>query len=70
MNRLSRGLLMLLGLGLLLGACGIKGSPRPPLPPPPPASETQPPTSDTQPPGQTPRGPIGPAGPGPQDAGP
>ena len=70
MNRLSRGLL-LLGLGLLMGACGIKGNPRPPLPPPPPASETQPPpTPETQPPGQTTRGPFGPAGSGPQDAGP
>jgi len=39
MNRSPRGLVLLLGLGLLLGACGIKGSPRPPEPPPPPPSQ-------------------------------
>jgi hypothetical protein len=48
MNRLPRGLAILVSLGLLLGACGIKGSPRPPEPPPPPPSETQP-QPETQP---------------------
>jgi hypothetical protein len=70
MNRYSRGLFLLIGLGLLLGACGIKGPARPPLPPPPPPSETQPPPApETLPPGQSPRGPFEPSGPGPQDAG-
>jgi hypothetical protein len=62
MNRLPRGLVLLLSLGLLLGACGIKGAPRPPEPPPPPSSETQAP----EPPQ---RGPLEPSGSGPQDAG-
>lgn len=65
MDRLSRSVLLLLSLGLLLEACGIKGNPRPPLPPQPPASETHSPPSPT--PGA--RGPFGPSGSGPQDAG-
>jgi hypothetical protein len=58
MNRLPRGLAVLLGLGLLVGACGIKGSPRPPEPPPPP------PAAEAPPPADPPRGPFEPAGPG------
>jgi hypothetical protein len=50
MNRSPCGLVMLLGLGLLLAACGIKGAPRPPEPPPPPPAEAQPsPPAATQP---------------------
>jgi hypothetical protein len=48
---------VLVGLALLLGACGMKGAPRPPVPPPPP-------TTETQPPADLPRGPFEPAGPG------
>jgi predicted small lipoprotein YifL len=44
-------------LALVLVACGIKGSPKPPLPPSAPPTETQPPPQD---PG---RGPIEPSGP-------
>jgi hypothetical protein len=63
MNRLPRALPLFLAVGLLVGACGIKGAPRPPEPPPPP-------TTETQPPGDPPRGPLEPAGPGPStDAG-
>ena len=44
-------------LALALGACGIKGSPKPPSPPPAPPTETQPPPQDSD------RGPIEPSGP-------
>ena len=63
MNRLPRGLVLLLSLGLLLGACGIKGAPRPPEPPPPPTSEAPAPEQPS-------RGPFEPAETGPRDAGP
>lgn len=46
------------GLTLVLVACGIKGSPKPPLPPSAPPTETQPPPEDP-----TQRGPIEPSGP-------
>ena len=71
MHRSPRGLAIAVGLGLLLGACGMKGPPRPPERPPPPPSETQPPPApETQPPGQSTRGPFEPAGPDPsRDAG-
>lgn len=39
MNRSPRGLVCLVSLGLLLGACGMKGAPRPPEPSPAPPSE-------------------------------
>jgi hypothetical protein len=62
-NRLPALLVVLLGLALGVGACGIKSNPRPPEPPPPPTTETQPPMDP-------PRGPLEPAGPPPtQDAG-
>jgi hypothetical protein len=44
-------------VALVLVACGIKGAPKPPVPPPAPPTETQPPPQD---PG---RGPIEPSGP-------
>ncbi|KFE63055.1 LPS translocon maturation chaperone LptM [Hyalangium minutum] len=48
MKRFYRGFVVLLGLGLLLAACGIKGAPRPPEPPPPPPADAQPsPSPDT-----------------------
>lgn len=58
MRRVLSSALVASGLVLALGACGIKGSPRPPIPPPAPATETQPP-----PPEDTGRGPIEPSGP-------
>jgi hypothetical protein len=42
MERL-RAVVVLLGFLLVVVACGIKGSPRPPEPAPPPTSETSPP---------------------------
>ena len=67
-----RTVVVLLGVAMGGGACGIKGSPRPPeaAPPlPPPSSETPPPPpSATQSPQGTQRGPLPPSTP-PPDAG-
>lgn len=57
MRRVLTSLCAATGLTLVLVACGIKGSPRPPAPAPAPATETQPPPQDTE------RGPIEPSGP-------
>ncbi|MBZ4420972.1 hypothetical protein [Myxococcus sp. RHSTA-1-4] len=53
-----RRALSFVGLVLVLGACGIKGSPRPPGPPPAPPTETQPsPREEAE------RAPLEPSGP-------
>ncbi|MFP2910903.1 hypothetical protein ACLESD_38890 [Pyxidicoccus sp. 3LFB2] len=57
MRHVLKSVAVATSLSLALVACGIKGSPKPPLPPPAPPTETQPPPQD---PG---RGPIEPSGP-------
>ncbi|WP_211194730.1 hypothetical protein [Pyxidicoccus fallax] len=58
MRRFLSSVCVASSLVLALGACGIKGAPRPPSPPPAPPTETQPtPQQDTE------RGPIEPSGP-------
>ncbi|NPC87022.1 hypothetical protein HPC49_53690, partial [Pyxidicoccus fallax] len=55
MRRFLSSVCVASSLVLALGACGIKGAPRPPSPPPAPPTETQPtPQQDTE------RGPIEP----------
>jgi hypothetical protein len=57
MRRVLSSVCVATGLALVLVACGIKGSPKAPVPPPAPPTETQPPPEDPS------RGPIEPSGP-------